>query len=970
MAVNFKSSNLKDTEYATYNLSSFNGVDYTDTPTKVDDTRAIDISNYLPDGNTLYKRNGWEKKNYPFTVGYKIANIFRFKDKYVFLGRMRSDATSCALFIADDLEYTNGYQLDGGATFVIYAMAENYNGWAFEKDDNLFVFTGINYLRIYYTTITSTVAGHTTTVSKYIAKPVSNYAYVPTIAIGVQDNNSTAQSSSTYEEINMLSNYANIEFWLDFSNGEWTPRNDGYTWSKQGYFDLSNYFANYDNLQLSQIGGANLYQLEQTGWYGVGLLKENGERSDKIALFKLDGKKLLYRVYGVASTTVSTVNEPETNINNVSFHLKDYPTQEYQGNKSLKIKFQFDNSNATNTINHMRFGILYGADKNKDTLFVSGNPDYKNLDIHTTTPKDTSQEDWVTYTYFGDMSYHKIGSSSSAIIGYGINNDSSLMIIKQYLNNEPNVFIRTATYKTEEKTIELTNGKPFKYNDAYVLYQVFPSAININCDSSEQIIQYDNKVLVNAKNGIYYINVNSTTAESSYEDIEASYFIRNDLGEDISDSCFACYKNKLYVARKDKAGIKRVYVCDKNRYSFHNSKLIYEWWVLDNIPAERMFVFNEELIFIKDGYLHLFTSNYYDLDNYNFTSISVGDNSSSFVTDLFFDYDRNEMIITPTNEFIVACKTANLPKEAYQNFRDKTTVQLGNTIYWVLDNYLDLDDTTGFMMKSDIARNEIINTIIKFLEENEYKFYKNGVEYQATNNWEYYFDDDKLMGIKFNDTPIATENTINVSENATYIIPISNETKFSLSGLNNGEYDIEKCVYKEATWTYIDEGAYDELGQNVIFNHFKLAYNGVEIDFALDNSFISVAKLEFRNPVRSYWLSGYTALGRLDYLKTATNIYFVPDAIKGGYTNVGYRTYKKDVGYFTNAKGSEFSFNDIDFDDFSFGQTQFGRTYSSKKKIKNFSFIQMKFYSYDEINSTLATCTFRYKYSKNNKGVK
>lgn len=982
MAVKFNTSTLRDNEYATYNLNNFNGVDYTDTPTNVDDSRAIDISNYLPDGNSLYKRNGWEKLEYPFANSYSIANVFTFKDKYVFVGRDKIYTTSGALFIADDLEYTNGHMLStspGMPSFMITSLAEDYNCWAVEKDNRLFIFTGQVYVMVYYDTIPYLFNGVTRERTDYWVKEVSRSAYIPTIAIGVQDNRSLAQTAASFEQFNMLSNKVYVDFWFDFSGGEYTATTDGYYWSKKGYFDLSKLFANKDSLAIEMISTAtaNSARVFNTDYYGVGLLKENGEQSNTFLLLKLNGKRLEYEAIGVNSAHIvgsANYTNENPNIDDVIFDKKEYTADEklnsVHGSRSLKIQFSFDNAAALSTINKMRFGVLYGSDNNRDTLFVTGNPDYPNMDIHTCTPIEQGVEDWVSYTYFGDMTYHRIGSASSAIIGYGINNDSSLMIIKQSLTNEPNVYIRTVKTDIETVTIELSGGaSPFTYKKVDVLYPVFPSAINIKCNKREQVVQFDNKVMVNGKFGIYYINVNSSTAESSYDGVEASYFIRNDLSEDISDSCIIEYKDKLYVQRKSKNGKNRVYVCDKNRYSYHNSKQIYEWWVLDDVPAEKLFIFEEKLYFIKQGSLYKFTDNYFDLDKYKFTSISVGNNSDEFVTDLFFDYNKNEMIITETNEFIQDCKNSETPKEAYQDFRDKTTVELGNKIYWVLDDLLDLEQE-GWIMKPSVARNEVINTIIYFLEKNNYKFYMNGQEYVMPNNWDYIYDEDTLMGIVSTGSATATGNTINVSENASLIIPIESGTKFNLSSLNDGSHDIEKCMYKEATWTYISEGVYDEIGTNVVFNHFKLAYNGVEINFALDTDYISTAKLEFKKPVKALWVSNYNHLGKLDFLKTATNIYFVPDARRGGYTHVGYRTYKKDVGFYTNSKGDGFTFSDIDFDDFTFSQTPFGRTYSSKKKIKNFSFIQLKFYSLDETDSTLVACSFRYKYSKNNKGVK
>ena len=101
-AVKFNTSNLNETTFDLYQVNDFNGVDYTTTPTKVDDSRAIEMSNYLPEGKTLAKRYGYDKVMSIFDVGdvtynnqtYTIedtTNEFRvveYKDYLlVFIGR-------------------------------------------------------------------------------------------------------------------------------------------------------------------------------------------------------------------------------------------------------------------------------------------------------------------------------------------------------------------------------------------------------------------------------------------------------------------------------------------------------------------------------------------------------------------------------------------------------------------------------------------------------------------------------------------------------------------------------------------------------------------------------------------------------------------------------------------------------------------------------------------------------------------
>ena len=159
--------------------------------------------------------------------------------------------------------------------------------------------------------------------------------------------------------------------------------------------------------------------------------------------------------------------------------------------------------------------------------------------------------------------------------------------------------------------------------------------------------------------------------------------------------------------------------------------------------------------------------------------------------------------------------------------------------------------------------------------------------------------------------------------------------------------------------------------ENVYFNIFDLRIQNVKLDFELLETLgVSDVKFYYNVPIDAYWYGKYTSLGDISYLKTANHIIFVPDVRKGGYTRVGYRTAKSDVDFLTQAATSKLDFNYIDFDNFNFGEEDISRTYSSKKKIKNFSFMQLKFVSSDERNSTLVELTIRYKYTKINKGVK
>lgn len=88
-------------------------------------------------------------------------------------------------------------------------------------------------------------------------------------------------------------------------------------------------------------------------------------------------------------------------------------------------------------INRCRFGIPYGVGGAGDRLFLSGNPDPKLLHYDWFSGKDDP-------SYFSDLGYSTLGSSSSAVVGYSILNDR-LAAHKDEHDPERNVIVRSGT---------------------------------------------------------------------------------------------------------------------------------------------------------------------------------------------------------------------------------------------------------------------------------------------------------------------------------------------------------------------------------------------------------------------------------------------------------------------------------------------------------------------------------------------
>ena len=109
MAINFSSSNLSNNASNTYRLDKFNGVDYTTTPTNVDETRAIDMSNYLPNGVSLSKNAAIKSLNKMKKEGV-IKGFFPGEVKNLLLNETSnyySDKQIFSQIVKNDPDYGN-----------------------------------------------------------------------------------------------------------------------------------------------------------------------------------------------------------------------------------------------------------------------------------------------------------------------------------------------------------------------------------------------------------------------------------------------------------------------------------------------------------------------------------------------------------------------------------------------------------------------------------------------------------------------------------------------------------------------------------------------------------------------------------------------------------------------------------------------------------------------------------------------
>lgn len=951
MAIKFSTSGVSDNTSQLYTIKEFKGCDYTTTPTLVDDNRAIEISNYLPQNNALVKRNGWEVVNKIRLDGvyWKVHNIWRLvnhsltEDNVCYIafisgvnlyGEYRTH-----LIYTKDLNYSDDYRSGFSYLYTYTKPIQDTYSYGITFDGRLFIFAQNEYMMVYYE--------QNKTTSELKCVTTSSVAYTPTTFIGV-GRIGGIETPITLEEFNLLNPLCFVELVQydpkDIETEISFTEANGDLFSYKGVeYDLGSLFGDSKDINIATINDKVIQPDTPIVVEGVG--------------------KVLYDYDSSILKIVDMAEIPEEEKGNIKY-----------------IKVRVFEQNHELIVEKMRFGIPFGSHGYRDRLFLSGNPNYPNMDIHSCETNDEA-ENWMDYTYFGDMSYQVFGSDNQKIVGYGLMNTGHMAIIKESAMNEPNLYLRHSEIVSKEISYS-SNG------DTETVYvEHFPitvSGIKINASSEIQMFNFGNDLLINMASGVYRISATTSTAVQGYEAKEVSYFIRNDLGRDMTGSSSIVHNDKLYICRKNIEGHKRIYVADLNKYSFKDGVQIYDWWVLDNINADKLFVFDDVLYFSDfDKGICKMGEEYFDSFTIESEIITVNDvNYSSEV----FMYEEDGTIIVLENSKIIneIYQTTDLEK-SYNNFKNKTKISFNNDIYSGLNNVSTEYDSEG--------KPQVVVFEEKDYDILQYAFINDCPVFHKTETANGFFN--YICGINsiqkittdgvtntYLEVTVMEENDWEIDYKRDWMLVIPFKEKFDILEMwdRNLEYKLSNAFIENDIWYYQTEDEYGNKSiitigdiDSIRFNRFEIGINNQKLDFNFnDTNFTGFNEVVFyyNKPVESYWYSKYNDLGRLDYLKTATTITFVPDINFGGYTQIGYKTVKNETGYYALAEKPYIDFENIDFDHFSFGAVKMAKTHSSKKKIKNFSFIQLRMNSNDDSCSSIVSLSFRYKYTRNNKGVK
>lgn len=235
-------------------------------------------------------------------------------------------------------------------------------------------------------------------------------------------------------------------------------------------------------------------------------------------------------------------------------------------------------------------GVLYGANGAQDRLFLTGNPQYPNLDFYS---------EFNDPTYFGDECYCQVGQDDGRIVGYSIVGNM-LAAHKSEGADGRNIVVRTGMLDSAGKAVfPVTNTI---HGEAAIARRAFGSL---------------EEPLFLTRLGIYAITAKELTGErySQQRSLYLSGALLNETG--LEDAEAATWKDFYLLAVNG-----RVYLLDGRQKEYARdapqSSYQYEGYYWENVPARVWWTDGERLAFgTEDGRICEFYSAPDDPESYN-----------------------------------------------------------------------------------------------------------------------------------------------------------------------------------------------------------------------------------------------------------------------------------------------------------------------------------------------------------------
>lgn len=397
---------------------------------------------------------------------------------------------------------------------------------------------------------------------KYGLEPAQDnkeYTYIPTTATSIDSEDAAKKLRVDFEKVNVLTRWR-INTLQGMPSG--TQYNATDAKNRTYYLDTS-IDENEVTVEIDTVLNGTRVQTS-----GKNKKESNGKWGETI--YKLDGKEL-------TDEAIATVNFL---FGKIVFESVIVAIREDEDN--IKVTFAYAENSYEQRINKCRFGTQFGLHGNNDRLFLSGAPQYPNMDFYSGSND---------FTYFPDQNYTVFGSSHSAITGYSRINDGSIGVHKAD-GDSSSIYYRTSNVET------MTDAA----TGATVTETVFPiqaGALGEFCVSPRTCNNLSGDPLFLSKSGVYAMTlgnnvvINERYAKERSENI--SPLIKQHAAISGANTVVDDGKYYLYIDNK-------CYIAD-SRYKYTSSQLKddtfnYEWWVWTMPDITTNVYRDESIVFI------------------------------------------------------------------------------------------------------------------------------------------------------------------------------------------------------------------------------------------------------------------------------------------------------------------------------------------------------------------------------------
>ena len=580
MSIRVSTNNLQVKERKVYTFENFRGVDFSNSPYKVQKNRAISAENLIYENGTVRKRTGWRSI---CKLDGKINGIFSFElndNDFIlaYAGKkfytLQWDNT---LQRAIPTDITNSCTYND-AKLILTQLLDQRIQVHVNKDRAYIVGCG-DYL----------VFGSWNAGSTYELRRVADNVdtYIPTTTINIDNDSVNDEHRASLDGVNLLSSRRINELvGVDDVNKTWTLDNSILAGS-----DI--------NIKLYTIDNGQ----------NVTINIDNRITSDKTLLYK-------------ENDDINSVGSVDFANGKITLSINTKPQEADTSN--IIVTFRTLASAAVDYINYGTLSTVFGGGGNSNRLFIGGNGLRKNVHLWS---------EMYDFTYFVDTNFDEIGSDSSAIVGYVRATDGILLVFKEKNGSDATIYYVSGT---DTQDVDVNNDPVFITRFTKYTGNVSDTILAKYATAS---LNGDNLILT--RNGVKGLEMFDNVTTNAYRVRERSRNINAKLLKhtNLTEACATVYKDKYYLSID---GV--CYVCDSRFTFQVDEDISdsfnYEWWYFTNIDARVWGEIDNQLVFgTNNGLICQFTEESFADVTYQDSeagdlSVNYADNTVSYNMEL------------------------------------------------------------------------------------------------------------------------------------------------------------------------------------------------------------------------------------------------------------------------------------------------------------------------------------------------